>query len=151
MKAARFIAGICTALEAEKVCIAGLSVSLGAYEMRVITEERLLEMQKQYDGNANFAIFEWLIRNECQEIDQLAVSNLRPMSDETTQLNEDLNNCVDVINYLVDRFDNEIWSCRECGEIETTREMDSAIYLREWIQENQSILDRNEQSKPEQP
>lgn len=35
--------------------------------------------------------------------------------------------------YLMDRFDNEEWSCARCGHSEATHDMDSAIYLREYL------------------
>lgn len=47
--------------------------------MKVITEERLIALKKEYKGGLNRAILDWLINNECQEIDTLTVSKLRPM------------------------------------------------------------------------
>lgn len=39
----------------------------------------------------------------------------------------------DALLYLMDRFDNEVWVCPRCSHEETTSEMDSAGYLREYL------------------
>lgn len=50
--------------------------------MKVITEERLREILKSYsDSSAAAMHIELLLRNECQDLDTLTVTRLRPMSD----------------------------------------------------------------------
>ena len=44
--------------------------------------------------------------------------------------------CVEALNYLMDRFDNEMWNCPACGHAEETSTMDSAFYLRDWLKTN---------------
>lgn len=39
----------------------------------------------------------------------------------------------ETLRYLMDRFDNEVWVCQHCSHEETTSDMDSASYLREYL------------------
>lgn len=39
----------------------------------------------------------------------------------------------EVLKQLMEAFDSEVWVCHQCGHEEDTTDMDSAIYLREFL------------------
>ncbi|MDE2103358.1 MAG: hypothetical protein KGL39_39320 [Patescibacteria group bacterium] len=55
-----------------------------------------------------------------------------------------------VLKYLMDAFNEEMWICPACGHDETTADMDSAIFLREFLSgESQTALDYERRVKAE--
>lgn len=45
------------------------------------------------------------------------------------------------LRYLMERFDAETWQCERCGHAEDTATMDSAYWLRDWLEKHNA---RNE-------
>jgi predicted RNA-binding Zn-ribbon protein involved in translation (DUF1610 family) len=44
------------------------------------------------------------------------------------------------LRYLMGQFDSENWNCGQCGHSEPTADMDSAIWLRDWLANAQPVV-----------
>ena len=54
---------------------------------------------------------------------------------QVAELTAKLDKAREALKYLDDAFDNEMWNCERCGHAESTKDMDSASYLKNAIRE----------------
>jgi hypothetical protein len=50
------------------------------------------------------------------------------------------NNDREMLNFLMEAFDNEHWECEDCGNTEDCATMDSAIALRNYLSNNTDTI-----------